>query len=76
MKYRNNYGKLFQLATKVLKYCLLLFFGLGVASLFTAAIGAFQMTEAILLLMRVLAVRLSGPVFCLMAIAILVESLR
>ncbi|MEB3360288.1 MAG: hypothetical protein VKK04_26425 [Synechococcales bacterium] len=76
MNYRNDYGKLLQFALKVLKYFLLLLFGLGIASLFTAALGAFQIAEAILLLMGFLTWRCSGPVFCLLAIAILVESIR
>ncbi len=71
-----QHGYLFRLASKVLKYFLLGLFGLGIACLLSVVLGAFPLVEILISLLGRWLVRVTVIVVCLMATAVVIESIR
>jgi hypothetical protein len=71
-----QHGYLFRFASKVLKYFLMGLFGLGITCLLSAVLGAFPLVEILISLLGRWLVRITVVVVCLMAMAVVVESIR
>jgi len=76
MKNPHQHGWLFRAASKVLKYFLLSLFGLGIACLLSAVMGAFPLVEILLSVLKRWLIRLTVVIVCLIATAVVVESVR
>jgi len=76
MYHSRQHGWLFRFASKVLKYFLLGLFGLGITYLLLAVLGALPLPEILTTLLGWWLVRIAGMVACLMATAVVVESIR
>jgi hypothetical protein len=72
----HQHGWLFRFASKVLKYFLLSLFGLGVACLLSLALGLSPLVEILITFFMQEVVRITIVIVCLMATAVLVESIR
>uniref|UniRef100_A0A832M4Q3 Uncharacterized protein n=1 Tax=Oscillatoriales cyanobacterium SpSt-402 TaxID=2282168 RepID=A0A832M4Q3_9CYAN len=72
----HQHGWLFRFASKVLKYFLLGLFGLGITCLLSIVLGAFPLFEILISLLGWCLVRITVIVVCLMATAVVIESVR
>jgi hypothetical protein len=72
----NQNGPLFRLASKFLKYFLLALFGFAIAYILSVSFNALPMVAGLLLIIGEWFWRLGIALFCLMAIAMVIESFR
>lgn len=72
----HQHGWLFRFASKVLKYFLLGLFGLRIACLLSVVLGAFPLVEILISLLRGWLVQIFVGTICLMAMAVVVESIQ
>ena len=71
-----DHGLLLRWAFKLLRYLLLILFGFAIACILSESFGTFSGIEMLLFLLKQWFWRLAVFVFCFIATAILVESLR
>ncbi|KAM3101091.1 hypothetical protein ACKFKF_09765 [Phormidesmis sp. 146-12] len=76
MHHPRQHGWLFRFASKVLKYLLLSLFGLGITCLLSVVLAAFPLVEVLINLFGWWLVRITIIVVCLMAMAVVIESVR
>ncbi|KAM3090282.1 hypothetical protein ACKFKG_30285 [Phormidesmis sp. 146-35] len=76
MHHPRQHGWLFRFASKVLKYFLLSLFGLGITCLLSVVLAAFPLVEVLISLFGWWLVRITIIVVCLMATAVVIESVR
>lgn len=76
MKSPHHYSWLFHFASKVLKYFLLSLFGVGIACLLSAALGAFSVVGILMSFLEQWLVRIAVVVMCLLATAVVYESIH
>jgi hypothetical protein len=76
MHHPHQHGYLFRFASKVLKFFGFGLFGLGIACLLSIVFGAFPLVEVLISLLRQWLVRVTVVVICLMATAVVIESVR
>lgn len=67
---------MFNFITKLLRYYFLFLFGFVIACLLTALLGQFHLVEMVMLLIGKELLRLAMVIFCLLAMAIVFESLH
>ncbi len=75
MKIHNN-SHLFMLTSKLLKYFLLALFGLAITYVLSLSFGTLNIAATLLPLVVHWVIRLGISLLCLMAVVIIVESLR
>lgn len=71
-----DYSWLFRLAVRVLKYFLLTLFGILVAIVLSKVLVILPLTHLLVSILDAALFKTMGLVFCLMAIAVVVESIR
>lgn len=72
----NQYNLLFRVASKFLKYFLLAILGIAIVSAISISLGGASIVTVLLPFIADWIVRIGLIIFCLLAIAIIIESLR